>query len=159
MRQQIIKMDMKSRIAFVILIFFSTAVVHAQPDSAIVKENLIRFENALIAKNYQDMQELLYDGVSFGHSTGWIQTKQEVINDCKSGKLSYQKIERNNLYVAALSEDWAVVRYSGLAEGVGVGKAFNVALHVLQFWIKNKKGKWQLAARQATKLPEQPNKN
>ena len=159
MRQQIIKMDMKSRIAFVILIFFSPAVVHAQPDSAIVKENLIRFENALIAKNYQDMQELLYDGVSFGHSTGWIQTKQEVINDCKSGKLSYQKIERNNLYVAALSEDWAVVRYSGLAEGVGVGKAFNVALHVLQVWIKNKKGKWQLAARQATKLPEQPNKN
>lgn len=81
---------MKSRIAFVILIFFSTTVVHAQPDSVVIKENLIRFENALIAKNYQDMQELLYDGVSFGHSTGWIQTKQEVINDCKSGKLLYK---------------------------------------------------------------------
>lgn len=153
------KKGIRLRFVVAILMFFTCAVVHAQPDSVVIKENLIRFENALIAKNYQDMQELLYDGVSFGHSTGWIQTKQEVINDCKSGKLSYQKIERNNLYVAALGEDWAVVRYSGLAEGVGVGKAFNVALHVLQVWVKNKKGKWQLAARQATKLPELPNKN
>ncbi|MFT3748257.1 MAG: nuclear transport factor 2 family protein [Agriterribacter sp.] len=144
------------RFVFAIILFFTTAVVHAQPDSVIVKESVQRLENALITKNIQDIQVLLYNNVNFGHSTGWIQTRDEVINDCKSGKLVYQKIERSNFYVASTGKDWATVRYTGVAEGLNDGKEFKVALHVLQVWVKNKKGKWQLAARQATKLPEQP---
>jgi len=144
------------RFVFAIALFFIAPVVHAQSDSAIVKENVARLENALIAKDYREIEALLYKDVNFGHSTGWIQSRQEVINDCKSGKLAYQKIERNNLYVAAIGKDWATVRYSGIAEGLNEGKEFKIALHVLQVWVKNNKGKWQLAARQATKLPEQP---
>ncbi|MCC6288776.1 MAG: nuclear transport factor 2 family protein [Chitinophagaceae bacterium] len=144
------------RFAFAIILFFTTAIVHAQTDSVVVKESVAKLENALIAKNFQDLQELLFDNVNFGHSTGWVQTRDEVINDCKSGKLVYQKIERENLYVAAIGKDWATVRYTGVAEGLNTGKEFKIALHVLQLWVKNKKGKWQLAARQATKLPEQP---
>lgn len=144
------------RFAFAIISFFLTIAVHAQTDSVIVKESVARLENALITKNVQDIQDLLYNSVNFGHSTGWIQTRDEVINDCKSGKLVYQKIERSNFYVAAIGKDWATVRYSGMAEGLNGGKEFKVALHVLQVWIKNKKGNWQLVARQATKLPEQP---
>ncbi|MFT3947257.1 MAG: nuclear transport factor 2 family protein [Agriterribacter sp.] len=152
--QQRITNDM--RFVFAIILFFTAAIVQAQPDSVIVKESVARLENALTTKNLQDIQELLYDNVNFGHSTGWVQTRDEVINDCKSGKLVYQKIERSNLYVAAIGEDWATVRYTGVAEGLNEGKEFKIALHVLQVWVKNKKGKWQLAARQATKLPEQP---
>jgi len=144
------------RFVFAIALFFIAPVVHAQSDSAIVKENVARLENALIAKDYREIEALLYKDVNFGHSTGWIQSRQEVINDCKSGKLAYQKIERNNLYVAAIGKDWATVRYSGIAEGLNEGKEFKIALHVLQVWVKNNKGKWQLAARQATKLPVQP---
>lgn len=143
------------RFVFTITLFLITSVVHAQSDSTLVKENVARLENALIAKNYREIEALLYKEVNFGHSTGWIQSRQEVIDDCKSGKLAYQKIERNNLYVAAMGKDWATVRYSGIAEGLNGGKEFKIALHVLQVWVKNNKGKWQLAARQATKLPEQ----
>lgn len=143
------------RSVFTITLFLITSVVHAQSDSTLVKENVARLENALIAKNYREIEALLYKEVNFGHSTGWIQSRQEVIDDCKSGKLAYQKIERNNLYVAAMGKDWATVRYSGIAEGLNGGKEFKIALHVLQVWVKNNKGKWQLAARQATKLPEQ----
>ena len=152
MRPPIIKY---MRFALAIMLFFITAGICAQSDSVIVKENLIRLENALIAKNYEDMQGLLHHDVSYGHSTGWVQTKQDVIADCKSGKLSYYKIERNNMHVAAISKDWATVRYTGIIEAVGDGKDIKAALHVLQVWVKDKKGKWQLLARQATKLPEQ----
>jgi hypothetical protein len=144
------------RFVFAIVSFFIASVAHAQSDSTLVKENVARLENALIAKNYPEIEALLYKEVNFGHSTGWIQSREEVMNDCKSGKLAYQKIERNNLYVAAMGKDWATVRYSGIAEGLNAGKEFKIALHVLQVWVKNNKGKWQLAARQATKLPEQP---
>jgi hypothetical protein len=144
------------RFVVTIGLFFIASVALAQSDSIAVKESVSRLENALIAKNYQDIEALLYKEVNYGHSTGWIQSRQEVINDCKSGKLAYQKIERNNLYVAAIGKDWATVRYSGIAEGLNEGREFKIALHVLQVWIKSSKGKWQLAARQATKLPEQP---
>lgn len=144
------------RFVLAIVLFFIAPVTHAQSDSATVKENVARLENALIAKNYREIEDLLYKEVNFGHSTGWIQSRQDVVNDCKSGKLAYQKIERNNLYVAAMGKDWATVRYSGIAEGLNEGREFKIALHVLQVWVKNNKGKWQLAARQATKLPEQP---
>jgi len=144
------------RFVFAIVLFFLASFAHAQSDSATVKENVARLENALIAKNYQEIEALLYKEVNFGHSTGWIQSRQDVINDCKSGKLAYQKIERSNLYVAAIGKDWAIVRYSGVAEGLNEGREFKIALHVLQVWVKSNKGKWQLAARQATKLPEQP---
>lgn len=144
------------RFVVTIGLFFIASVALAQSDSIAVKESVFRLENALIAKNYQDIEALLYKEVNYGHSTGWIQSRQEVINDCKSGKLAYQKIERNNLYVAAIGKDWATVRYSGIAEGLNEGREFKIALHVLQVWVKSSKGKWQLAARQATKLPEQP---
>jgi len=144
------------RFVVTIVLFFTASVALAQSDSVAVKESVARLENALIAKNYPEIEALLYADVNFGHSTGWIQSRQEVISDCKSGKLAYQKIERNNLYVAAIGKDWATVRYSGVAEGLNAGKEFKIALHVLQVWVKNNKGKWQLAARQATKLPEQP---
>lgn len=144
------------RIVFAIILFFLATDISAQADSVIIKESVAKLENAFIARNYQDIEALLYRDVSFGHSTGWIQTRQEVMDDCKNGKLIYGKIERNNFYVAGMGKDWATVRYTGVAEGVNAGKEFKIALHVLQLWVKNKNGKWQLAARQATKLPEQP---
>ncbi|MBX2922297.1 MAG: nuclear transport factor 2 family protein [Chitinophagaceae bacterium] len=144
------------RIVFAIILFFVSPVVYAQADSMIVKESVVRLENALIAKHYQDIDALLYNDVNFGHSTGWVQTRQEIMDDCKSGKLAYGKIERNNFYVAGMGKDWATVRYTGIAEGLNAGKEFKITLHVLQLWVKNKHGKWQLAARQATRLPEQP---
>lgn len=145
------------KLSLSIILFFLAIALQAQPDSMVVKERVARFENALITKNYQVIEELLNNYVSFGHSTGWIQTKQDIINDCKSGKLSYYKIERNNMYVAAINKDWATVRYTGVAEGVGEGKNFNISLHVLQVWVKEKNNNWQLVARQATKLPVQIN--
>lgn len=144
------------RFAFAIVLFFVSAFTYAQADTVIIKESVAKLENAFIEKNVADIDALLSSDVNFGHSTGWVQTRQEVIDDCKSGKLEYKRIERNNFYVAAIGKDWATVRYTGIAEGLNTGKEFKIALHVLQVWVKNKKGKWQLAARQATKLPEQP---
>ncbi|HRE52557.1 MAG TPA: nuclear transport factor 2 family protein [Flavitalea sp.] len=144
------------RIVFAILLFFSASGAYAQADSTIVKETLVRLENAMIAKQYQEMEALLHRDASFGHSTGWVQSRQEIIDDCKSGRLAYRTIERDNFYVAGMGKDWATVRYTAIMEGVDSGKEFKVALHVLQVWVKTKKGKWQLAARQAAKLPEQP---
>jgi hypothetical protein len=126
------------RFVFTVILFFATAIVYAQSDSVIIKESVARLENALIAKNISDIQQLLYNNVNFGHSTGWVQSRADVINDCKNEKLVYQKIERGNMYVSAIDKNWATVRYTGIAEGINNGQAFKIALHVLQVWVKNK---------------------
>lgn len=144
------------RFVFAIILLFTASAIRAQVDSVIVKENVAKLENAFIDKNVTDMNGLLYRDVNFGHSSGLVQTRQQVIDDCRNGKLVYKKIERGNLYVAGINKNCATVRYTGVTEGLSDGKEFKVALHILQVWVKNKQGKWQLAARQATKLPEQP---
>lgn len=137
----------------VILLLFITGIVHGQSDSVLLKETVVKLDKAMTGKDYGALQELLHKDVSFGHSTGWIQTKTDVLNDLKSGKLHYAKMDRTGVYVAAMNDGWALVRSNAQAEGVTEGKPFSVRLHVLHVWIKDGTGQWQLVARQATKLP------
>ncbi|HSU28644.1 MAG TPA: nuclear transport factor 2 family protein, partial [Chitinophagaceae bacterium] len=86
-----------------------------------------------------------------GHSNGWVENKQDIINDLKSGKLEYSKIVNTSIVIAAINTGSATVRTNTEAEGTVNGTAFQLKLHVLQVWIKTKLG-WQLLARQSTKL-------
>lgn len=73
------------------------------------------------------------------------------MNDLKTAKLSYSKIENSDAMIVAINKGWATVRTNTNAEGNVNGTAFNLKLHVLQVWMKSKNG-WQLIARQSTKL-------
>ncbi len=137
----------------VILLLFFTAVVHGQSDSVLLKENVLKLDKAMTGKDYGVLQELLHSDLTFGHSTGWIQRKADVLDDMRSGKLHYAKMDRTGVYVTAMNDKWAMVRSNARAEGVGEGKQFAVNLHVLHVWIKDNAGRWQLVARQATRLP------
>jgi hypothetical protein len=110
-----------------------------------------KLDKALIEKDYSALQMVLHNDVSYGHSNVWVQNKNDIINDLKSTKLVYSKIENNDVIIVAISKDWATVRTNTNAEGSVSGTAFNLKLHVLQVWIKAKDG-WQLLARQSTKL-------
>jgi hypothetical protein len=94
---------------------------------------------------------LLHTDVSYGHSNGWVQNKNDIVNDLKSGKLIYNKIENTSVMVVAINSNWSTVRTNTNAEGSINGTAFQLKLHVLQVWMKAKNG-WQLLARQSTKL-------
>lgn len=93
---------------------------------------------------------ILHKNTSYGHSNGWIQTKADVFNDFKSGKLIYYKIEPSNSKILTINKKWATVRMDMNAEGVVNGNNFNLSLHVMQVWMKTKKG-WQLYAGQSAK--------
>ncbi|MBX3241963.1 MAG: nuclear transport factor 2 family protein [Chitinophagaceae bacterium] len=141
------------RFVLVMLMFFSLGKLSAQQDSVAVKEAIAGFDKALTEKNYTVLETLLHRGLTYGHSNAWIQTREDFINDLKSGKVTYRKMERSNVNVTAIRENWATVRSSAVAEGVVDGKEFSVVLHVLHVWVKKEPGGWQLVARQATKMP------
>lgn len=121
-----------------------------QIDSIGLKNAMQQLDNALLQKNETVLRSVLHKDVSYGHSNGWIQSKNDIINDFKSGKLVYNKIENNSSAIVTLSKKYGTVKTNTNAEGVVNGTAFNLKLHIMQFWVKTKKG-WQLIARQSAK--------
>ena len=138
----------KLLVGFLVLFFVSNSF--AQVDSFGLKEVMQQLDKALLQKDEKALQTVLHKEVSYGHSNGWIQRKNDVLNDFTSGKLDYNKIENNSSAIITISKKYATVKTNTNAEGVVNGTAFKLTLHIMQFWIKTKKG-WQLIARQSAK--------
>lgn len=139
------------RFFLTIILLFTSWIVIAQVDSVELKNAMQKLDKALLEKDSLILATVLHKEVSYGHSNGWVQSKKDVWNDFVSGKLIYNKIENNSSAIAAINKKWATVRMNTAAEGTVNGKSFNMTLHVLQVWMKTKKG-WQLVARQSAKL-------
>lgn len=122
----------------------------AQTDSVGLKNAMQQLDKALLQKDEKVLQAVLHKDLCYGHSNGWIQSKNDVLDDFKSGKLVYNKIENNSSAIIIITKDYATVKTNTNVEGQVNGTAFNLKLHIMQFWIKTKKG-WQLIARQSAK--------
>lgn len=132
-------------------LFFTSLIVVAQVDSVNLKNAMQKLDKALLEKDSLALAAVLHKEVSYGHSNGWVQTKKEVWDDFVSGRLIYKKIANNSSAITAIDKKWATVRMNTAVEGKVNDKDFNMTLHVLQVWMKTKKG-WQLFARQSAKI-------
>ena len=135
-------------LAFLILGFVTSSF--AQVDSVGLKEVMQQLDKALLQKDENVLRSVLHKDISFGHSNGWIQSKSDIMGDFKSGKLTYNKFENNSSAIVSISKKYATVKTNTNAEGTVNGTAFKLTIHIMQFWIKTKKG-WQLIARQSAK--------
>ena len=139
------------KLLFGSLVLFLFNSSFAQIDSIGLKNAMQQLDKALLQKDEVVLKSILHKEVSYGHSNGWIQSKDDILNDFRSGKLTYNTIENNSSAIVKISEKYATVKTNTNAEGIVNGTAFKLTLHIMQFWIKTKKG-WQLIARQSTKL-------
>ena len=132
------------------LVLFLVNSSFAQIDSVGLKNEMQKLDKALLQKDENVLRSVLNKDVSYGHSNGWIQSRSDILNDFTSGKLTYTKIENNSSAIVTITKKYATVKTNTNAEGVVNGTAFNLKLHIMQFWMKTKKG-WQLIARQSAK--------
>jgi hypothetical protein len=139
------------KLLFGSLVLFLFNSSFAQIDSIGLKNAMQQLDKALLQKDETVLKSVLHKDLSYGHSNGWIQSKSDILNDFTSGKLTYNKIENNSSAIIVITKDYATVKTNTNAEGVVNGTAFKLTLHIMQFWIKTKKG-WQLIARQSAKL-------
>ena len=139
------------RYVFGFLILFVVNGSFAQVDSVGLKDAMQQLDKALLQKDETVLKSVLHQDLSYGHSNGWVQSKSDVLNDFISGKLTYSKIENNSSAIIVINKEYATVKTNTNAEGLVNGSAFKLTLHIMQFWIKTKKG-WQLIARQSAKL-------
>lgn len=123
--------------------------VFAQSDTLQQATEQLRL--AMIDPTEQALKPLLMDGLSYGHSSGKVDTKTSFVGNLMTGKSDFVTIDLTEQNVQ-VTDDVAVVRDVFTAKTNSAGKPGEVHLKELQVWKKQPTGNWQLLARQAVKL-------
>jgi hypothetical protein len=137
----------------IILVLFASHAAYGQSEeNDKVNQLHLRKFDWLINKNYDSLNWLIDPGAKYIHSNGWVQSKQDVIDDLKSGKLNYTSVNVSESSVALYKKHTAIVTGKGSFKGLMPDKSeFNIHLLYTEVYVKDKK-QWKLVSRQAIKL-------
>lgn len=145
---------MKKLLIFAGLIFI-THISFAQKTSTEKEVDLAvnKLIKLMVNPDSLKLDKLILNHLSYGHSSGKVQTKQEFMHSLLSGEsdflddiiLSDQKI--------IVQGNTALVRHKLMAQTNDKGIKGSVNLFILLIWSKEK-GEWKLLGRQAVKVPE-----
>ncbi len=139
-------------IIFIGCVLFSTGAF-AQADKT--EEQILNLSKRkfdwLINRQYDSILVNFDSRLQYVHSNGWTQTRQEVIDDMKSGKLNYQKITIHQSSARLYAES-AVVVGTGKFEGINQGNPFALDLRYTEVYVRDGH-RWKLASRHANRMP------
>jgi ketosteroid isomerase-like protein len=105
----------------------------------------------MMAADEAGLEVLVANQLSYGHSGGVIETKEQFIAVIANKKTIYKSITLSEPSVAVVGNN-AIVRHIFSAETESDGKAASARVGVLQVWQKQG-DRWKLLARQAFRLP------
>lgn len=127
-----------------------SAALSEPSDAAAVKENVEALRKALLAKDKAQLEKLTASELSYGHSSGKIQSKTEFVDGVMSRKAVVKSLTFPELTVA-VAGDAAIARHLYVSDSETGGKPNHIRIGVLAVWQKEGGG-WKLLARQAYTL-------
>ncbi len=134
------------------LLLALTVISAAAEPSARVKEGVLKAEEewkaAVLKSDRSELEKLLAADLSYTHSSGKTQTKGQFIEDATGGATVYKSIEFENTKVRQYG-NVAVITHAAVITTVQTGTSH---LYLTEVWAQEE-GRWQMASRQATKLP------
>jgi hypothetical protein len=143
---------MKKYVFTTTLVFFTVVFAFGQAKEERLVLDLCKQKfQWMIHGRVDSLEGVLDDRLKFIHSTGWTQTKVELLSDVKSGKLNYQSIIVSDMEVR-LYGTTAIVTGKGTFSGTNTGEPFVVNLLFTEVYVLNGKI-WVLASRHANKMP------
>jgi hypothetical protein len=95
---------------------------------------------------------LLHDEVKYIHSNGWIENKEEVLQNISTEKLKYHKVNVLESEVIQYSPCSAVVTGKGLFQVSLEGRKIEIKLLYSEHYIVDEEGKIKLVHRHACKI-------
>jgi ketosteroid isomerase-like protein len=128
----------------------SSAVVADASDEAAVKENVEALRKALLSADKGQLQQLTAAQLSYGHSSGKLQSKAQFVEGVMTRKAVVKSLTFPDLTVAVVG-DAAIARHLYVSESEIDGKPHSVRIGVLAVWQKQDRS-WKLLARQAYDL-------
>ena len=94
---------------------------------------------------------LVADDLSYGHSSGKVDTKASFIGDLVDRKSDFVSITITDQTIKVVDGRTAIVRHTLAADTNDSGKPGKVALKILGIWQKQG-GEWKMLARQAVRI-------
>ncbi len=133
------------------IIFFSFLSVHviAQTDEEKLVTTVKEFHQNLINKNTISINQQTDKALTYGHSNGWIETKNEMMKNIETGYIKYNSFVEDSVSVS-MNGRLANVRFLATINVDLNGKNGTYFLKVLEVW-QRKGERWILFARQAVK--------
>lgn len=128
-----------------------SAMDKTEPKVEDVEEAVKIFNSAMVNPQREVLEELCADQLTYGHSSGLIQNKEEFMDDLINGPFNFSSVEALDQTVH-LSGETAVVRHIFFAQATKEGEPLEIKLGNIEVFKRNKAGKWELLARQAYKL-------
>jgi len=120
-------------------------------DEAAVAQNVEILRKAQLEADRASLAQVTSDQVSYGHSDGRVETKEQFIAGVMNRKQVVKSLTFPDLKLS-VAGDAAIVRHIFLSESELDGKATTTRIGALQVWQKQG-GTWKLLARQGFKLP------
>ena len=108
-----------------------------------------QFRTAILESNAAQLQELLADELSYGHSDGHVEGKSDFISKISDGTYSFLTMDLSAQTIIEAGNS-VIVRHELDAKTNDEGKPNEAHLYVLLVWNKYEGG-WKLIARQAVK--------
>ncbi|SEI42269.1 nuclear transport factor 2 family protein [Pseudomonas sp. NFR16] len=133
-------------VAFLCLLSGS-AMAAPSADEQEVAKAVDNMTQAMLHKDIKALNALTSDNVTYGHSSGKIQNKQEFIADIETGRSGFKTLQMLNQTIK-LNGDVALVRNHFSAQAVNSGVEVPTEIENFQIWQKQK-GHWLLIGRQA----------
>jgi ketosteroid isomerase-like protein len=119
-------------------------------EEAAVDKAVETLRKALLEKDRAQLEQLTAAQLSYGHSSGRVETKSQFVSGYVTSKATYKWITFPELTIAVVG-DTAIARHLYEFESETDGKTNNVKIGALQVWQKQN-GDWKLLARQGFKL-------
>lgn len=116
-----------------------------------VEDAVTKLAKLMVAPDSLLLDKMILNNLSYGHSGGKIQTKQEFIHSLLSGESDFVEINLTDQTVVVQNKT-ALVRHTLNAKTNDKNVAGSVKLYILLIWSKEKTG-WKLLGRQAVKVP------
>lgn len=92
-----------------------------------------------IEKNTDSLSTLLHENVHYIHSNGWKETKQELIHNIKSGKLTYHSVTVHESDVR-IEGNTAIVTGKGIFNVALDGKGMEIPLYYTEVYVLSQSG-------------------
>jgi len=141
---------MKKFLILCVGLFFANAGFSQSKEIVRVAEAVEKLKLAMISGVREELESIVDDSLSYGHSGGAVEGKTEFVEKIASGKSDFVTIHLTDQKIS-ITGNVAVVRHQLYATNNDNGKPGEVKLKILLVFKKVGKD-WKLLARQAIKF-------
>ena len=136
-------------VLFLTCVSFSFAQTKEEKEVAELARKKFRW---MIEEKLDSLRDLLDDRLMYAHSSGWIQTKKDFLDDFTNGKLTYYSIDVEDLKARAYPSTVIINGRGKFTTTLNKGNKATFDLSFTEVYVLINK-KWKLASRHANKMP------